>query len=936
MLVGRELESARVDSLLAQAREGASAVLFLRGEAGIGKSALCHYAIEHADRMVVLASCGVEAEAELPYAALGDLLGPVLDRLGAIPKPQAAALAGALAIGPAAPAERFTMAAATLSLLAAAAEEAPLLAVVDDAHWLDRPSAQALAFAGRRLGAEGIVLLVTARSEHDCPLDLPQPAELSLSGLDLAGSKALLAQTAPVRVASAVAERLHRATAGNPLALTEACGLFSDQQLSGSAPFDEPVPAGPSLEPAFLRHVSGLPRDTRRALVVAAAGESDAIAAVTAATAALALDPAALERAESAGLVMMTDGSLEFRHPLVRSAIYHNASGAERRAAHRALAEVLAGDGSSERRAWHLAAATLAPDEGVAAELEQAALNARGRRGHASAASAFERAARLTPDDEPRARRLLEAASDQQLAGSPEAAGALLERALGCTEDPLLRARIQQLRGRVELWSGRLSSAHELLVREASLVEDHDSSQAALMLAEACVPCLLVGDCGLALETARRASALAQRAGGVAEIVSAIVLGEGLILSGESQAGRSLICRNFEVLEASDPLAGLHELLGTAAMGLIYTEEYVLARRLLDSAVGGARDASAPGVLPWLLACRSQLDYRTGRWQQAYAEAFEAAELAVETDQGAMVPPALASAALIEAAHGKEADCRLHCLEVIEFGQAHGVATWQTNGNVVLGLLELGLGRAAEAVDRLEPVAAFAREHGVEEPAGFRWAPDLIEAYVHTGRRADAAAELVTLERQAARTEGTWAQATAARCRGLLAEEEAFDECFSEAMRWHERTPTPFERARTQLCHGERLRRANRRVEAREQLRRALSSFESLGAAPWADRARAELRASGETARRRDPTSRERLTPRELQVGLVVADGATNREVAAALFLTPKTIEFHLSHIYAKLGIRSRSELARLFAAEAAEQVQGGLGERTAAASEVR
>jgi DNA-binding CsgD family transcriptional regulator len=401
-------------------------------------------------------------------------------------------------------------------------------------------------------------------------------------------------------------------------------------------------------------------------------------------------------------------------------------------------------------------------------------------------------------------------------------------------------------------------------------------------------------------------------------MLSAIVLGEALILCGESPAGRSLIQANHELLEVSNPLAGLHEVVGTAAVALMFTEDYVLARRLLDGAVNGARAAGAPGALPWLLACRSLLDYRTGRWPQAYAESSEAAQLAEETGQDALLPAALASSALIEAAQGSEAECRLHSTAVLEFGKVHRIETWLTHGGASLGLLELGLGRAAEAIDWLEPVAALAREHGVEDPACLQWAPDLIEAYVRTGRRDAAIGELATLERQAAHTEGTWALAVAARCRGMLAEEEAFDECFTQAFRWHDHLPTPFERARTELCRGERLRRSARRVEARDQLRSALASFEWLGAAPWADRARSELRASGETARRRDPSTRERLTPRELQVGLVVAQGATNREAAASLFLTPKTIEFHLGHIYSKLGLRSRAELAHLLATEAA------------------
>src|SRR5947207_26695 len=287
MLIGREMESARVDRLLAQARDGSSAVLVLCGEAGIGKSTLCRYAVEQAGDMTVLATRGVESEAVLPYVGLTDLFRPVLNCIDAIPVPQAAALAGALAIGPPAPADRSTVAVATLSLLAAAAEEAPLLAVVDDAHWLAPPSAQSLSFAARRLAAEGVAFLVCARSEHPLPFEAPEASELVLVGLELEGSKALLARTAAVPVADAVAERLHHATAGNPLALIEACGLLSEPQLAGREPLEEPPLAGPSIERAFLQRISGLPSPARRALLVAAASDSNALGTIASAVRAL-------------------------------------------------------------------------------------------------------------------------------------------------------------------------------------------------------------------------------------------------------------------------------------------------------------------------------------------------------------------------------------------------------------------------------------------------------------------------------------------------------------------------------------------------------------------------------------------------------------------------------------------------------------------------
>jgi DNA-binding CsgD family transcriptional regulator len=350
---------------------------------------------------------------------------------------------------------------------------------------------------------------------------------------------------------------------------------------------------------------------------------------------------------------------------------------------------------------------------------------------------------------------------------------------------------------------------------------------------------------------------------------------------------------------------------------LIWLEEYAKARDVLVRLIEAARAKSAPTYLPYTLTGLAELEFRNGAWPTAQANVSEAVRLAEETAQPAALGFALATLARIEAAQGREDDCRGHVRRASELA-AIGVRAIQTFADSACGLLELGLGRCEEAVARLEPIAQATLESGLAEPAVIQWAPDLIEAYVRCGRTGEARAAVTRFEQEARASGGHWALAAAARCKGLLADADVFERDFAEALSLHGQTPMPFERARTQLCFGERLRRSRRRTEGRVQLRASLEGFERLGAASWIERARSELRASGESLRRRSSTGREELTPQELQVAQFVARGDTNREVGAALFLSPKTVESHLSHIYRKLGVRSRTELAALLAGEAA------------------
>ncbi len=917
MLVGRDQERGLIDGLLSGALEGRSGTLVFLGEPGIGKSALLDHAARHADGMRLLRAAGVESETELPFAGLHEPVRPLLDRLKVIPERQAEAVRTALALTPPAQVDRFAVHAGTLSLLAAAAEEEPVLCTVDDAHWLDPGSAEALVFTCRRLEAEGIVVLFAAREGEPTSFDAPGLPTLHLAGLAREAAGELLLR-AGYGLSSDVADQLVTLTRGNPLALLQLPAVLSEAQLVGDEPLEDPLPVGQAVERAFLRRVRSLPTEVRAALVVAAASGAGDIEPVLAALEELQVPAVAVERAEAAGLVKIEEGQLAFPHPLVRSALYHSADPRERRAAHEALANSLSGDARMSSRAWHLAAATIAPNENVAVELERAAVLAQNRGGHLEASRAFERAARLTPDPESRAPRYLAAGSEAWTSGRPGHALRLLQEALSSTTDPGVRGDVQQLRGRVITWSGRVQEGHALLLAEAERLEAVDPGRSVQLMSEAVLSCFMAGDIPRALAVSRRAFALGEPLGGVPAIMAATVLGWALLNHGEAPEARPLMDRVEVALREADPLENYI----TPFLGyyLTWLEEFERARRITTLVIDTARERSALAILPFALGTLSDLELRLGRLGPAYATAVESITLAAQTGQESTSSLSFVTAGRIEAILGRVDDCRAHLGRALALAASSGTGSIRTCAGSALGLLELGLGAAEAAIRALEPVSQLVVEQDMNEPNGVQWAPDLIEAYTRLGRRREAGEALATLQAQAEATGSTWAVAAVARCRGLRADDEGFEREFEEALSWHRRTPTPFERARTELCYGERLRRAKRRADARQRLRSALETFEGLGAAPWAERARSELRASGERARKRDPSAAENLTAQELQVALVVVGGATNREAAARLFLSPKTIEFHLSNAYRKLGVRSRAQLTRLLSTERAIQ----------------
>jgi DNA-binding CsgD family transcriptional regulator len=908
MLLGRDEERLALDRLLAEARQGHSGVLALVGEPGIGKTALLEYAGRCADGMRVLRARGVKSEAEVAFAGLAELLRPALAALNRIPAPQATALAGALALAPATAQDRFAIGAATLSLLSACAEEGPLALLIDDAHLLDGSSAEALRFAARRLVADPIALVLTVREGEPSLLDGADLRVLRLAGLDRPDAAELLELADAPRES---VERLYRATGGNPLALLE---LAPEAARLATLPGDGPVPISTSIAAAFVRRFGRLPEATRRMLVLAAANDAGNLAVLARAAASIGLDVGDLTTAEEAGLVTLGPDAVEFRHPLARSAVYADAAAQERREAHAALAAALP-DRDVDRRAWHLAAASVGPNDQASAALEQAGARARERTAYPVAAAAFERGAQLASSDDARGHLLFAAADAAWLGADAERTIALLADARLHAADPLLVAHIDQLRGHVAMRRGPVMDGYPLIVSAAEEIAETDPELAVVMLAEAVHGCFYAGETPAMIAAAERAVGLAQgQSSRRAMFFAAMAHGMALVANGQGDAGATEARRAVVILERSDELRDDARLLAWAALGPMWLREADAGRELIDRAVEQARAEASVGILPTLLHHVARDQATTDRWPAAEASYDEAIRLARETSQRTELAAALAGLAWLQARQGRETACREHATEAAALCEELGMGLYGIWTIQALGDLELGLGQPEAAAKHHEVQADTLRLRGIAD-VDLSPAPELVDAYLRLGRREDAIAAAADFVGAAEAKGQPWALARAARCCGLLAASDELESCFEEALRLHERTPDGFEAGRTRLAYGARLRRDRKRVRGREELRAALEIFERLGARPWAEQARAELAATGETARRRDASTLDELTPQERQIARLLADGMTTREAAAAIFLSPKTIEYHLSHVYRKLGIRSREALAAAFKA---------------------
>jgi ATP/maltotriose-dependent transcriptional regulator MalT len=562
----------------------------------------------------------------------------------------------------------------------------------------------------------------------------------------------------------------------------------------------------------------------------------------------------------------------------------------------------------------------------VADELERTATVALRRGGYAAAERAFTQSASLSETDEARARRLCEAGSAAALAGRGSVAASLLDRALRLTGDDVRRSEARRLRARIASRGGSAADAHDELVREAGRIEGSAPERAALLLAESVLPCLRAGRPLEACAVARRAHDLARSAAELPRALSTLMLGTALIFTGDVVEGAGLVREAADLDDASQCLRDEPQLRAYLGAGLRFAGERARAGVVLRALVADARGASAPGILVYALTRLAGLELETGRWRAAAAALHEAARLGRETGQAADRGMALGALAWLAAAQGRDDECRERAAEALGLARELGVGATLDFAGSALGLLELGRGSPADAVAHLEPVVRLDSDEGWCDAAVPPYhTPDLIEALVRTDRADEAVALAEHFAADAERTGRALARAAAERCRGLLAPTDAFEHHFESALALAQPAANPFEHGRTQLLYGERLRREGRRVESRRQLRAALAAFDQLEARPWAERAATELRATGQALSRRGNPDGEELTPHELQVALVVAQGASNREAAAKLFLSPKTVEFHLGRIYRKLGVTSRLQLARHFAElEAA----AGAGER--------
>jgi DNA-binding CsgD family transcriptional regulator/tetratricopeptide (TPR) repeat protein len=906
-LFGRDQEKQTITQLLASACDGQSGVLALVGAPGMGKSALMAYAEQEVPSMRVLRARGVQSETQVPFGGLFELLRPALGCLSQIPRPQAAALESALAIGPPRAEDRFAVGAATLSLLAAYSDTTPLLVLVDDAHWVDGSTSDALLFAFRRLVADPIAVLVSVLEGEASLLDGADLPQLRLQGLDRSAAAEVLAVGAARPVPEDLVGRLHRQTGGNPLALLEASAEID--RFRQGAPLDTPLPLVTSVSNVYLRRTRALPQAALRVLLLAAANDTGELAVIAKAAPLLGVEVGDLSAAEEAGLVGMGSGQFYFRHPLVRSAVYNDASHEARREVHRALAHALP-DAEADRRAWHLALSVLGPDEAACAALEQAGERARERSAYDVSSRAFERAAQLAPDDPWRGRLLYSAADSAWLGGLALRAQELLDAAAKAALTPELEGSIDNLRGHIAARLGKVAEAQAILSKGAERVAAFDPDRAVVMWAEVANTAFCAGNPMAMRDAAARIAELTTSATGrLSLFFASMARGMALTLSGEADSGAVLLRQAVSLAEQFDELADDPKLLTWAALGPLYLREADAGRELIGKALDLAHARTAIGVLPYLLGHVATDLATTDRWDEAESAFHEVIELARETNQMTDLAGALCRLAWLEARQGQEQQSRAHAGEALHLADELGLRLIELWAMAALGDLELALGQSGEAL------AHFTRQEEVRNECGISDvdlspAPELVEVYLRMGQRGPAEDAAIDFERQAKAKGQPWALARAGRCRGLLAEDEQMDSEFLAALGMHAQTADVFETARTRLAYGSRLRRSRQRVRSREELRAAIQQFDHLGARPWSGMARAELAATGETARERGPSTRDQLTPQELQIALLLAAGRTTREAAGSLFLSPKTVEYHLRSVYRKLGIGSRDELA--------------------------
>ncbi|MGD9573175.1 MAG: AAA family ATPase [Thermoleophilia bacterium] len=902
-MLGRDPDLAAAAAVLDAARDQRGGALVIRGEGGVGKTALLAAVEETAGDMTVLRAVGVESEAELPFASLHQILAPGLDRLGDLPAPQAAALRGAFGLSAEGADDRFLISLGALGLLAGMADERPLLLVVDDAQWLDRPSAEALGFIARRLAAEPIAALIAAREGEARRFEGPGLPDRRLGGLDRPAARALLEERVGRGLAPHVAERLVSLTGGNALALVELPVLLDEAQLAGRAPLPDHLPLTGRLERAFVDRARDLGDGARAVLAVAVAEDTGDLGVVLAAAARMGATRSDLDEAERSGLVRVTGTRLELRHPMARSALHRGLSFALRQEAHAALAATLEGADDADRRAWHRAAASMAADEEIAAELERTAARARARSGHAAAAAALERAARLSADDPSRARRLVAAAESAWQAGRAPLAQALADEAesRGAGED--VRTRILSVRAAIAVVRGRPSDAHALLMEAAGGTADPAESGDLLLRA---------GEAAAMAGDAAGLAAADDRARGLPDDVipeaRSWLSGVRLAVEGRMEDAVGPLRVAAQVDDGGDPRTLVWSANADTWLG---DHDRTLLRQ--SRAIDAARARGAFATLAMALTRRGALLAWLGRVNDAWADGDEALRLTEEAGLENSAGQARAVLAVVSALRGEDDLCQSYAERALAVAARGGVVPIIETVTYALGELEIGRGEYEAAFSRLAAVAADPAAETLSPLTTYALVPPLALAAGRAGHPAEGGRAVDRLERWGAATGALWVRPLLLRCRGLLADGEeaiALLEHSLATLGWG--MAAPGADARTRLALGESLRRAGRRSDARVHLRSAGTTFASLGATLWEERARDELRATGESIRRRDAAGADSLTPQERRIARFVSEGASNKEVASHLFLSPKTVEYHLGKVFQKLGVGSRSDLVAL------------------------
>ncbi|HEY1634757.1 MAG TPA: LuxR C-terminal-related transcriptional regulator [Acidimicrobiales bacterium] len=902
MLLGRRSESDVLDRLLSGARGRHGGAIVVRGEPGIGKTALIEQAITSAEGFQVLRTGGNEAEMELAYAALQQLCAPGLERLERLPGPQRDALGVVFGLATGDPPDRLLVALAVLTLLSEIAAEGPLLCVVDDAQWLDRASAQALAFVARRLATEPMAFVFGARGLTDEVRGLP---ELVVEGLADDDARALLGSVLPQRLDEPVLDRIVAETHGNPLALLELPRGLTPAQLAGGFGLPMSVPLAGRIEESFRRRLVRLPSPARRLLLVAAAEPTGDAELVWRAAELVGIADGAADAVEAEGLLELNAGMV-FRHPLVRSAAYGAASAQERRQAHQALAEATDPVVDPDRRAWHRAQATSRPDEDVAADLERSAGRAQGRGGFAAAAAFMERSTELTVDPARRAGRALVAAEAKRQAGALDAALGLAAVAERGSLDDSQRAQLELLRAQISFASDRGSDAPALLLKAAQRLERLDVRRARETYLDALTAALFAGRLarGASAREVARAARSAPRPPGSPRASDLLLDGLALLITEGYATGIPVLQQALSAFQSED--VGTEERLRwswLAGQIALCIWDYDSCDVLTARQIQVARDAGALTVLPLTLSTRGGVHLFAGELAVAASLVVQVEAMADATDNRTVPYAEVAVAAF----RGREDDAR----QLIEASTKDSIARGEGSG---LSLARWATAVLCNSLTRYED-AFVAAEEALEDPEEVFfsvWArAELVEAASRVGKGVEAASALERLGEITAASGTDWARAVEARSRALLSHGGESEKLYREAIDLLEPTALRLDLARTQLLYGEWLRRERRPRDAREQLRAAEELFSEFGMDGFAERARVELRATGERARKRTVETSSDLTPQEAQISHLVAQGATNQEIAAQLFISPSTVEYHLRKVFSKLEVKSRTQLAQ-------------------------